>query len=104
MSLRKTRCRFTECLARLILWLIEHGYGVAIGQDGLKHMDGSLHYVGLADDLYLYNADGVYLTATEDYRAAGEYWKTLDPLARWGGDFRQTKDGNHFSFEWEGKR
>lgn len=103
MTLRETRCRFTECMARLILWLVEQGYGVALCQDGLKHMAGSLHYVGLAEDLYLYR-DGVYLTATEDYRAAGEYWKTLDPLARWGGDFRQTKDGNHFSFEHEGKR
>lgn len=58
----------------------------------------SVHSVGLAVDLNLFK-DGVYLTATEDHAVLGAFWKGLHPLARWGGDF---KDGNHYSFEYNG--
>ena len=102
MTLREKRVEFTRCLAKLILFAVDMGLEVAIGQDGLKHMAGSLHYVGLAEDLNLYRA-GTYLTATEDHRPLGAYWKELHPLARWGGDFKDGKDGNHYSFLHEGR-
>ena len=61
----------------------------------------SAHKQRLADDINLF-LDGVYLTDTEDYRFAGEYWKSIGPENRWGGDFDynrdgQGDDGNHFS-------
>lgn len=96
------RIRFTECLAKLILFIVGQGKKVMIGQDGLKHMKGSLHFVGLAQDLLIFDKDGKYLTKDEDYAFAGEYWKSLDPDARWGGDF--PGDGNHFSFTYQGKK
>lgn len=101
MTLREKRVAFTLCLAKLILWTTENGIEVAIGPDGLKHMKNSLHYVGLAADFNAYR-NGEYLTASEDYREMGDYWKTLHLLARWGGDF--PGDGNHFSFEHEGRK
>lgn len=58
-----------------------------------KGIRNSLHCKRLAIDLNLFK-DGVYLPDTEDYRAFGEYWESLDPLNRWGGRF---KDGGHFS-------
>jgi CDGSH-type Zn-finger protein len=66
-------------------------------------MAGSLHYQGLAKDLILYK-DSEYLTMTEDYKFAGEKWKSMHELCRWGGDFRKPgPDGNHFSVTYEGK-
>jgi hypothetical protein len=101
MTLRQKRVLFTKLIAELTLWIFEQGYEVAYDRDGLKHMVGSLHYQGLAHDLILYK-DGTYLTFTEDYTFAGEKWKTMNPLCRWGGDFKK-KDGNHFSVEYEGR-
>lgn len=59
----------------------------------------SVHQLGLALDLKLFK-DGVYLTSSEDYRELGDWWKTLAPDCRWGGDF--PGDGNHFSIEHNG--
>ena len=103
MTLREKRVAFTLAIGKLILWANESGQPeVAIRRDGLKHMENSLHYCGLAVDLDAYRG-GQYLTATEDYTALGDHWKTLHPLARWGGDFTN-KDGCHFSFEHEGRK
>jgi hypothetical protein len=101
-ELHKARVEYTGHLAHLILWIFAQGYEVMIGQEGLKHMEGSLHYQGLADDLLIFK-DEVYLKNTEDYRFAGEYWKSLSPLCAWGGDF-QKADGNHFSRSFGGKK
>jgi len=62
-------------------------------------MKNSLHYEGLAGDLILYNANGTYLTRTEDYEFAGTFWEALG--GSWGGRF---KDGNHFSLEYGGRK
>jgi len=99
MTLRETRIAFTYTLGKLLVWANEQGLEVALGPDGLKHRVGSLHYSGCAVDLNKYR-DGVYLTASEDYRDLGEYWLTLHPLARWGGSWG---DGNHFSFTFSGR-
>lgn len=65
---------------------------------GIKN---SVHQLGLAVDLNLFK-DGVYLQTSEDHATLGAFWKTLHPLARWGGDFRPNPDGNHYSFEYNG--
>lgn len=101
MKLMDARQLFTKLKAQLVLWIIEQGYEVMEGQDGLKHMQGSLHYVGVADDLLICK-DDVWLKDTEQYRFAGEKWKSMHEMCRWGGDFKKA-DGNHFSLTWEGK-
>lgn len=113
MNLRELRIRFSQCLAALVLKAPELGVEVAVGEvlrpprlaklyaaEG-KGVANSVHIHGLAADLAAYR-EGHYLTKSEDYKALGEYWKTLHPLARWGGDFETLKDGNHFSFEYQG--
>lgn len=62
----------------------------------------SLHIKCLALDLMLF-INGVYKTDSESYRPLGEKWKSMHPLARWGGDFHKP-DGDHFSLEHEGVR
>ena len=96
MTRREKRCLFTRNLAKLIEFIFQQGYEAAIDRDGLKHMKNSLHYDGLAKDIILYK-DGNYLVVSSEYHFAGEYWKSLHALNRWGGDF--PGDGNHFSME-----
>ena len=112
MSLGDKQRRFTELVARFILWCYDNGYELTFGecyrtpeQAALNAASGtgianSLHTKRLAIDLNLF-VNGEYRTETEAYKQVGEYWKTLDPEARWGGDFSRP-DGNHFSLEHEG--
>lgn len=108
-NLKEQRILFTRKLVWLIAWgNSKPGWQIALGRDfdesneKLRHMRGSLHYLGLANDLALY-IGGVYQTTTEAYKPLGEYWKSLHQDCRWGGDFKKP-DGNHFSVEWEGKK
>jgi len=112
-SLSKKRQRFTRDIAKLINKAIELGYAPALDQ--VKRMQAeadanaasgagisnSLHLVGLAADLLLYQ-DGKYLTATVDHKLLGEYWESLGPDYRWGGRFTKP-DGNHYSIAHEGR-
>jgi len=95
---------FAGNIARLILWCLDQGYEVTLGEgyddDGVGHMKGSTHYVRLGQDLNLFK-DGVLLKKSEDYKRAGDAWKALHPLNRWGGDF--PADGNHFSMLHDGR-
>jgi len=100
MTLREKRVLFTKNICKLIEFIFEQGYEVALGPDGMEHSKHGLHYVGLAKDLNIYK-DGVYLVASEQYHFAGNYWKGLHKDNRWGGDF--PGDGNHFSMTHEGR-
>jgi hypothetical protein len=105
MTLRQKQSIFARNIARLIEWCFLNGYEVTLGEgyddDGTGHMKGSTHYVRIGQDLNLFEG-GVFLTKSEDYKRAGEAWKALHPLNRWGGDF--PGDGNHFSMEHEGRK
>lgn len=107
--------RFLPLIAKLIEYAYTQGYELTAGecyrspeQAALNAQHGSgiansLHTLRLAIDMQLFK-DGIYLTDSEQYRAFGEYWKTLDPLCCWGGDFKTRPDGNHFSMTWGGIR
>lgn len=103
MTLREKQSLFAECIAILIRWAFCHGYQVTCGDFFATsgHKENSNHYIRLAADLNLFK-DGKYLDKTEDHAPLGEYWKTLHPLCRWGGDFEKP-DGNHYSIEHLGK-
>jgi len=110
MKLSEKRVLFTRLLAELILWASSEGYDLALDQVKRseaeakanaakgKGISNSLHILGLAADLNLY-IKGVYQETTEAHKKIGEKWKTMHPLARWGGDFN---DGNHYSLEHNG--
>lgn len=109
---------FTRGLVRLVGWIgIQPGYAVVIKEvyrppamakiyaSMGKGIEKSLHVDSLAADLAIFKLDGgsaIYLTSSEDYKFAGEYWKSLNPLFRWGGDFSKP-DGNHFSLYYGGR-
>lgn len=113
MSLRELQSLHVRCVAKLIEFATEKGYGLTAGEwlrtpeqaminaangAGIVH---SLHLIRLAVDLNLFR-DGALLSTVEDYRPLGEYWKTLDPLCCWGGDFTTRPDADHFSITFQG--
>lgn len=108
MTLKEARILYTEGLIKLIVWGNQHpDWQIALGRDfdeaneKVRHMKGSLHYIGLANDLALY-VKGEYQETTEAYYILGQHWETMNKEFRWGGRFKKP-DGNHFSMAWEGK-
>jgi len=99
--------KFVFNVSRLIGYIYDHKYTCTFGeayrtpeQAAIYAKEGkgifdSQHCKRLAIDLHLFDAAGKYLTDVEDYKQFGQYWKSLDPKNRWGGDFHLL-DGNHF--------
>ncbi len=114
MTLGDKQRRFVELVGRLITWCYANGYELTLGecyrtpeQAALNAKSGagisnSLHTKRLAIDVNLF-IEGVFQQESDAYRPLGDYWKSLDPEAAWGGDFTK-KDGNHFSLAHEGVR
>ena len=112
MTLGEKQRLFARCVGLLIGWAYKNGYELTFGDAfrspeqaaanaaSGKGISNSLHCKRLAVDLNLF-IDGKYMTDSASYKPLGEYWKTLDPLCRWGGDFKRP-DGNHFSITHEG--
>ena len=111
MSLSKKQQRFTARLSELLAYAHAKGYRLTLG-DGYRDprvfgdfgekkayaSANSVHKLRLAIDLNLF-INGEYVTdgAHSAYADLGRFWKSLDPDARWGGDFL-SGDSNHFSF------
>jgi hypothetical protein len=112
MTLREQQSMFVWLVAKLVQYAYDEGYEFTYGQTlrtqneaahnavsgaGIAH---SLHCIGLAVDFNLF-VDGKWTTDSTAHKPLGDYWKTLHPLCRWGGDFKKP-DGNHYSMEWQG--
>lgn len=76
--------------------IVANAIGVSVSV-GIKN---SVHQKKLAQDLNLFK-DGKFLDDAADYLPYGEFWKSLNPLARWGGDWG---DSDHFSFTYQGAK
>lgn len=118
LTLRKKQSLFVELLAKLIQFIYSHeGWELTLGEgfrpDKKGHMEGSLHYIRLAQDLNLF-IFGKWIQNGKDpaWLEIGEYWESLHYLCRWGGRFGSKdteilrftgKDSNHFSIAHGGK-
>ena len=72
-----------------------------MGEKGPYGRNKSAHKNRLAGDLNLFK-DGKWITERGPFEQFGAYWKAMDDLNRWGGDFDFDGDGigddaNHFS-------
>jgi len=113
MTLSQQRVLFTHLISRLVLAGTDMGYHIAYDQIRRTYTEAqqnvakgigivnSLHIVGLAADLLLYEDAGGYLVDSTAYRELGKIWKSYDPLCCWGGDFTK-QDPGHFSMTWQG--
>ena len=99
MKLGHRQKLFSSFVPLLLMRMITQGYTPKIAYVkrcqfcpvGAKN---SLHKEKTAIDIDLF-LDGKYLEDTESHRQFGEFWKSLSPRNRWGGDFRNG-DGNHY--------
>lgn len=107
MTLRETQSLFMKLLPRLLDKIDEThactGGDLWANPECKAHKSGSNHYIRLAIDVNLFDKSGAFLTTTEAHKPFGDYWKSLHPLCRWGGDFKN-KDGNHYSLEYENRK
>lgn len=115
LTLRQRQSLFVKLVAQLIDFAYRSGYELTFGetwrtpeQAALNAKKGagisrSLHVDRLAIDVNLF-LDGKFLEATEAHKPLGDFWKTLHPDCRWGGDFRPKPDGNHYSLEFQGRK
>jgi len=114
MTLGQKQEEFSICLANLICWIYAQGWAIRMGEvlrtkeqaeiyarTG-KGILNSVHRKKLAADIFL-SIDGKVTWNREDYKPIGDKWKSLHPLARWGGDFKR-RDAFHFSLEHNGVR
>lgn len=113
MKLREAQSLHVKLSVQLINYILSQGYELTWGQTLRTQSEAnanaasgagiskSLHLLGLAMDLNLFK-NGVWLPTTDAHKPFGEYWKSLHPLCRWGGDFTTRPDGNHYSIEWNG--
>ena len=113
MTLGQKQRLFAKMVARLIDKAHDLGYEVSLGdayRDPRVHGNvgeknsyssaNSVHKERLAIDLNLFK-DGKYLTSSEDHRELGEWWEKQHEFARSGIRFN---DGNHYSFEHQGRK
>ncbi len=105
LSLREKQSLFVKLLAQLVDWIYGKGWELTLGEgyrsDGRGHMEHSLHYLKLAQDLNLFvNGDYVSDGSSLIWNEIGEHWETMHPLCRWGGRFN---DANHFSLRHGGR-
>lgn len=116
LSLGEKQELFSECLARLILFAIGQGWKIRMGEGLVSHtfercqaqtatklkslhISNGGHYKSLANDLNLF-INGVWIKdgGHSAWLVLANYWKSLHPSCRWGGDFKIV-DSNHFSIE-----
>lgn len=104
-ELLEKQMAFPLMLAHLIIFVYENGYTMTFGEgyddDNIGHMRNSNHYIKLAQDINLF-LDGVFLEkGPEMEKGHGllhDKWDTL------GGAQRISKDLNHYSVLYQGRR
>ncbi len=110
MTLHEAQALHVKLVAQLIQFVYSKNFELTWGEayrttqqaqwDAAHHTGivNSVHCDRLAVDFQLFK-DGQYLTDSSAYKFMGDYWKSLDPSCRWGGDFT-TVDADHFSLQW----
>lgn len=105
MTLGEEQQAFTKDLVKLLLKAFELGYEVRMGEvlrpiemqelyvktKRSKTMN-SQHLKKLAADLHFFKGS----PSPQYPQELGDYWESLSPLNRWGGNWKSFKDAPHF--------
>jgi len=114
MGLLSAQIVFAQNVAELLMYIHECKYGCTLGEAWRtpemaaiykaqgKGIVDSQHCKKLAIDINLFK-DGKYLSDSKDHKPFGDFWESLHPLNRWGGDWDGDdcidpgdNDGNHY--------
>lgn len=115
MSLTEHQYEFTKDVADLIIYAQIVGIKLTFGEvyrtkyqqvkyvnDGLSNTLLSLHRKRLAVDFNFF-VDGKLTYQKEAVQELGDYWESLSPLNKWGGNWKSFKDIPHFERNYKGK-
>ena len=99
MKLSQKQQLFTSNIARLILYAENRGYGLSFGhawrspeeqdrlfRQGLSKTLNSMHLSRLAVDFNVFSEGRLVLDCSR-IKELGDYWESLHPKNRWGGDW-----------------
>ena len=108
MSLNQEQAAFLLDACKLIQYATEQGFVVTGGelartpeqqaiyvQTGRSKTLNSIHLKRCAIDLNFFK-DGVLVGKRDVLIPVGEYWQSLNPKNRWGGNFTNIVDCPHF--------
>ncbi len=108
MSLVPEQAAFLLDVTKLVLHATDHGLTVTAGEmyrtpeqqeiylkTGRSKTMNSQHLKRLAVDLNFFRG-GKLLGTRADLKAIGEYWESLNPKNKWGGNFNNFVDCPHF--------
>lgn len=108
MSLVKAQAEFLLDFCKLINYATSLGFTVTAGelarpvemqkiyvQTGRSTTMNSKHLLRLAGDLNFFK-NGKYVCSVEELQVLGDYWTSLNPKNRWGGNWNSFKDTPHF--------
>ena len=100
--------KFLKDIGKLIAYSEEIGVELTAGEcyrtayqqkryiaTGRSQTMKSMHLKRLAMDFNLF-IDGNLTWELEAYQPLGDYWESLDPKNKWGGNWRSFKDVPHF--------
>jgi hypothetical protein len=110
MRLSERQRLFSKCFQKLLRFIHDSDWECTIGEvqrtryqqqryvdEGKSWTMSSKHLDKCAVDLFLW-VEGRITWDHDDYKVLGNYWKTLDPLCVWGGDWRH-RDSAHFEID-----
>ena len=108
MTKNQEQAEFLLDVCRLIQWATARGWMVTGGElarpvemqkiyieTGRSKTMLSKHLDRLAIDLNFFKL-GKYICSVEALKEVGEFWESLNPKNRWGGNFKNFKDAPHF--------
>jgi hypothetical protein len=108
MSLSDKQQIFTENVGKLIDYAYENGIGLTFGEayrtraqqqiyvnQGKSKTMNSKHLRRLAVDFNFF-IDGNLTYDFEDVKCLGDYWESLHPSNRWGGDWNNNEIADGF--------
>ncbi len=108
MPLIPEQAAFVLDLCKLVQFATAQGWQVTLGEgfrtpeqqaiyfrEGKSKTMNSNHLRRLAQD-YNFIRDGVAVWAKSELQPVGDYWESLNPKNRWGGNFVNFPDTPHF--------
>ena len=108
MTLREEQTAFSKDIHKLQGYLLDNSYEWTDGEcyrtqkqqewyveQGLSKTLKSMHLKRLARDINIFK-DGSYLLSKDTLQHIGDYWESLDPKNRWGGNWISFQDCPHF--------
>lgn len=109
MSLQSEQTAFLKDVVKLLTFASATGFDATGGElyrtqaqqdiyvkEGKSKTSNSYHLKRLAIDLHFFMDSGALIQDKAMLQAIGDYWESLNPLNKWGGNWSSFQDTPHF--------